>query len=344
MRRYLSLLLVGAAFSISITAEVNAGEVTPITSIGRQEGDWTSPVKNYVVLKRDGLEIVVVNNQAVDDNTVPSHRAGYSGIARISHTEQPNNLFVPNYAGLNYEHIHDGRTRDRTILFEPRNLPMELRRINQNTVELYQAPAGHYKLESCQRYELLEDGTIQLTYECIPRAKTFENNYIGLFWASYIHQPKDKSIHFPGFENIEGKDLRELPAPKIIRSVTPQHGIHATHRGIRDTRLFKHDKNFPLTLVFGYSRHRFHEPWYYGVSRNMGFAQVFRTADQIRLSQSPSGGGNGNPAWDFQYFIPDYEIGKTYRFVMRAIYHPIDQQEVFFQRIHQEYKNLNHSR
>ena len=215
-------------------------------------------------------------------------RQGYSGIARISHTEQPNNLFVPNYAGLNYEHIHDGRTRDRTILFEPRNLPMELRRINQNTVELYQAPAGHYKLESCQRYELLEDGTIQLTYECIPRAKTFENNYIGLFWASYIHQPKDKSIHFPGFENIEGKDLRELPAPKIIRSVTPQHGIHATHRGIRDTRLFKHDKNFPLTLVFGYSRHRFHEPWYYGVSRNMGFAQVFRTADQIRLSQSPS--------------------------------------------------------
>ena len=344
MRRYLSLLLVGAAFSISITAEVDAVEVTPITSIGRQEGDWTSPVKNYVVLKRDGLEIVVVNNQAVDDNTVPSHRAGYSGIARISHTEQPNNLFVPNYAGLNYEHIHDGRTRDRKILFEPRNLPMELRRINQNTVELYQAPAGHYKLESCQRYELLEDGTIQLTYECIPRAKTFENNYIGLFWASYIHQPKDKSIHFPGFENIEGKDLRELPAPKIIRSVTPQHGIHATHRGIRDTRLFKHDKSFPLTLVFGYSRHRFHEPWYYGVSRNMGFAQVFRTADQIRLSQSPSGGGNGNPAWDFQYFIPDYEIGKTYRFVMRAIYHPIDQQEVFFQRIHQEYKNLNHSR
>ncbi|MBT6721835.1 MAG: hypothetical protein HOB20_01255 [Planctomycetaceae bacterium] len=344
MRRYLSLLLVGAAFSISITAEVNAGEVTPITSIGRQKGDWTSPVKNYVVLKRDGLEIVVVNNQAVDDNTVPSHRAGYSGIARISHTEQPNNLFVPNYAGLNYEHIHDGRTRDRKILFEPRNLPMELRRINQNTVELYQAPAGHYKLESCQRYELLEDGTIQLTYECIPRAKTFENNYIGLFWASYIQQPKDKSIHFPGFENMEGKDFRELPAPKIIRSVTPQHGIHATHRGIQDTRLFKHDKNFPLTLVFGYSRHRFHEPWYYGVSRNMGFAQVFRTADQIRLSQSPSGGGNGNPAWDFQYFIPDYEIGKTYRFVMRAIYHPIDQQEVFFQRIHQEYKNLNHSR
>jgi hypothetical protein len=80
-------------------------------------------------------------------------------------------------------------------------------------------------------------------------------------------------------------------------------------------------------LVFNLSRHRYSEPWYYGVSHGMAFVQIFRAQDQIRLSQSPSGGGQGNPAWDFQYLIPDFRIGQRYQMVMRALYLPYESPE-----------------
>src|SRR5262249_54653435 len=78
------------------------------------------------------------------------------------------------------------------------------------------------------------------------------------------------------------------------------------------------------TLVFNRSGQRYDEPWYFGVSHGMAYAQVFRPRDQVRLAQSPSGGGKENPAWDFQMFIPEYEVGRRYTLVMRALYLPYE--------------------
>jgi hypothetical protein len=289
-----------------------------LTTLSNPSIKYTRSDLPYAVLRRDPVEAVIVDNSAVDDEVLPGHRAGYSGVALLRHTTRQENLFVPAYAGLNFEHILDGiASADRKIQFEPRNHPMELRRINPHAVELCQPPTFHHALESCQRYELLSDGTIQLTIELIARKPSFPNGYIGLFWASYMNQPESLDIHFRGVP----ASTPSAP-PAWVRGITPAHGELSTHIAATDNRQFPHDSPFPLTLVHSLSNFKYTEPWFFGISHGMAFVQMFRPKDFTRLTQSPSGGGKGNPAWDFQWLVPDYEPGRLYRFVMRAAYLP----------------------
>jgi hypothetical protein len=66
-----------------------------------------------------------------DNSSSGKHRAGYNGVWSLVHTKEPENLFVPEVAGLNFEHIFDGDKRDDgdsgKIFFEPRNAPMTSR-------------------------------------------------------------------------------------------------------------------------------------------------------------------------------------------------------------------------
>jgi hypothetical protein len=319
MRSIASICLV--SWFLASAPSLQADEPPKLTTLSDPSIEYRVPEKPYVILRRGSVEAVVVDNRAVDDDVLPGHRAGYSGVASLKHTKRQENLFVPLYAGLNFEHIHDGTVRERNVLFEPRNWPMELRAIDEHTAELYQGPTPNYRLESCLRYRMLEDGTIEMTLECIPRARLFTHGYVGLFWASYIHQPESLDVHF------KGHGVDEPPAARWIRGVTPAHGRLSTHVASNDDRSFGRDPNFPLTLVFNRSQYRYAEAWYYGVSHGMALVHVFRPKDRIRVSQSPSGGGNGNPAWDFQYLIPDYEVGRRYQMVVRAMYLPYESRE-----------------
>ena len=317
MKRFLFSMLLVTAWT------AQAAELPKRTSLSDPACSYRVAEKPYATLARNGVRAVVVNNQAVSDKVLPDHRAGYSGLAYLGHQQRTENLFVPSYAGLNFEHIHDGTVQDRKILFEPRQVAMQLRIVDQHTVELYQAPTTHYGLESCLRYHMLSDGTLEMTLECIPRKRTFQHGYIGLFWASYIHQPESLDIHFQGVPSQSTKSAK----PAWIRGVTPSHGTLATHVGLADQRSFKHDDDFPLTLVFNRSRFRYTTPWYFGVSHQMAWVQMFRPKDQVRLTQSPSGGGKGNPAWDFQFMIPDYQVDQRYQMVMRGMYVPFESRE-----------------
>jgi hypothetical protein len=289
-----------------------------VTSLTNKAVQYTVPKEHYLVLQRGGIAATVVDNDAVDVPGAPPRRRGYSGVAVLTRAGKDNNPFVP--VGLNFEHIHDGTLTVNKERFEPRAFPMELRKIDDHTVELYQAPTPNWKLESCGRYHLLEDGTIEYTFECVPRADLFKQGYIGLFWASYIKAPEDRAINFLGREANDA-------APRWIRAVSPGHGQESTHPPAGPLVDLKLDPMFPLTLVSGRSKYTYAEPWYYGVREKDAVVQMFRAKDRVWLAQSPNGGGGPNPAWDFQWFVPEAKVGEAYGLVMRMAFLPLEGRE-----------------
>lgn len=308
---------------VVMTAQVVQGAEHPyaakgITSLTNASVKYRLSDEHYVVLQAGDLTAIVVDNAAVDIPELPGHRAGYNGIASLKHRRNGTNLFVPAYAGLNFEHIHDGTVANFKEKFEPRKSPMQLRLINATTVELYQPPTDNFQLESCGRYQLHADGTIAYTFECIAHSRSFSQGYIGLFWASYINAPEEKAIFFTGVPISGG-------SPGLIKAVTPMHGVEAVHVPQGTIWFPMVEKEFPLSLVANRSQYVYTIPEYYGIRDKLRFTQQFNAADHICFVQSPSGGGQGNPAWDFEWFIPNYVVGQAYGFTMGASYRPDEQ-------------------
>jgi hypothetical protein len=75
-------------------------------------------------------------------------------------------------------------------------------------------------------------------------------------------------------------------------------------------------------LVNGLSDFEYLYPFYFGRSGENVFVMMFerpRDGSELRFAQSPSGGGTGNPAWDFVYFQRGYEVNREFCFRARAV-------------------------
>jgi hypothetical protein len=253
-----------------------------------------------------------------DNDGYGKHRAGYNGIHRLVHRNEPTTLFVPAVAGLNLEHIFDGdkdlRNRDdASIFFEPRHAPMTFKKLSDSEAELHQSPTLTYKLESWTRFKLVAPHYIDFRFRCQATQHVFRNGYIALFWANYINAPEDKSMYFRG-------------GGRWLQLCTPQHNNQSTvvHRNNDFNLTFS-----PVpaeTLYKNLSPLRFDEPFCYGLFGNQLFLLMFDRSEGIRFTHSPSGGGDNaelettNPAWDFQFIIPRYDVLKEYGFRGRAVY------------------------
>jgi len=257
------------------------------------------------------LTAVIGDNEAYDDR-----RAGYSGIHRLVHRTLPERSLF-GVAGLNFEHIFDGEkdqlnlSGDRKVFFEPRNHPMEYRRIAADEAELRQTPTPNYHLESWSRFKLVPPHYVDFTFRCKPHQHAFRYGYIGLFWANYIHEPENKSIYF--------RDARGW-----VQLCTQEHNNQSTVRHTEDKLELKFLDVPEQTLYKNFSPLRFTEPFYYGyLGTTHLFILMFDRTEGVRFSHSPSSGGAPsfpNPAWDFQFIVPKYDVLEEYGFRARIAY------------------------
>src|SRR5690606_36230068 len=111
-------------------------------------------------------------------------------------------------------------------------------------------------------------------------------------------------------------------AGKWLYAISGKHGENGTHIGHNDHFAAYTAPNFNVDLAVEVSEDVFTEHYYYGRFHNMVFAYLFEAPEKgvIRFSKSPSGAGAGNPAWDFQYILPEFEIRKAYSIKYRIVY------------------------
>lgn len=267
--------------------------------------------ENVLSVENGDIKAIFVDNSEIK----PHHRAGYNGIAQLYHARQDSGIFVPSFAGFNLEHIFGGDSLVQ--LFEPRLHPMTLYRKSANEVLLYQAPTPLSGVESLTSFSVVSPHYIDITFECIfHNTAFFSHDYAGLFWASYIDDPGDKKIYFKGRAHERSDSMAWIPA------WSPKHGDSSTHKGVDDDHDFYFADNFNARLASNFSAYRYSEPYFFGRYKDMVLAFLFDGPGVIRFSQSPTGGGQLNPAWDFQYLIPSPESGKKYSFKARMVYKP----------------------
>lgn len=276
-----------------------------------------SPAKHMARLDTDQLHVVIADNEAYGTE----HKSGYNGVAELRLAPgDRQNLFVPNYAGLNLEHVFSGDAASfGWDIFEPRRFPMQLSRLATNRVELRQEKTEHWPLRSRLVFEAKDDA-VDLTYFGIPLADAWKKHgYIGVFFASYLQSPEDMAIQFIGRSRPGHGDAQ----PRWIKHLPEKHGVAASHRPAGSQWEPTVDDGFKIDLVTGSSDFEYLYPFYFGRSGENVLVLMFeriRDKGELRFAQSPSGGGRGNPAWDFVYFHRDYTVNREFSFRVRAVY------------------------
>ena len=274
-------------------------------------------VRHQARLVTPALEVVIADNEGF----APAHNAGYSGVADLRWPGPgSSNVFVPFYAGLNFEHIFSGDAASYGWhIFEPRRAPMRLKQTGPHRIELLQDRTEHWPLRSRMVYEVKGDA-IDLTFHGTPLADAWQKHgCIGIFFASYLHAPADLAVNFIGRSR---PGLGEQK-PRWIRHLPERHGVAANHRPAGSTWDPSFDPGFNIGLASGHSPFEFVYPFYYGRSGENALVFMFERRDgrgEMRFAQSPNGGGAGNPAWDFVYLRRDYRVGREFTFRVRTVF------------------------
>jgi hypothetical protein len=158
-----------------------------------------------------------------------------------------------------------------------------------------------------------------MEFNCIPREDTFDHGYIGLFWASYIAVENGQGYYYIGIKEGE-KEKRWL------EHKTPNHNVKSTVKYENDQIELTFNENFKPTLYNNFSNDLYSYPFYYGIRGKMVYIIMFDQEGSTRFAHSPNSGSSDTtkfePAWDFQYIIPNYKVDEKYGYKARVVYKP----------------------
>lgn len=275
-----------------------------------------SPVKTElkscspITLSAGNLTATFADNEAYG----PVHKQRYNGISELLHVSASDTLFVPDYAGFNLEHLFGGDFLEE--LFEPRLHPMVLSQVDDRTVRLHQLATPLSKVESEHVFRIAPPNCIDVTVTLIfEDLAFFTHGYAGAFWASYINAPENRCQYFWG--TTLGNS-----APHWVEAFSEKHGERSAHVFIREAFEPFFAENFNSTLANNFSGSKYVEPFFFGLRGKMVYAVFFDRTEGLRFSQSPTGGGKTNPAWDHYFVVRNPEVGKQYGYRARVLYKP----------------------
>ncbi len=257
----------------------------------------------------------------VDNRSVGAHGQGYNGILSLEGPPGAASPFVPRYAGLNLEHYFDTRAKpDSDTWFEPRRSAMSVQALGDTVAELHQPQTAVFGVESRTRVAVASATSLDISFRMRRLVGPAEPGFLGVFWASYMHQPEDKSIYFLRAGST-------LSAPRWVQLCTQVHG-HASsvaHADDTDEPAWAEPE---AMLYANPSPVRYAVPFFYGRWQDRVLIYMFKPGPTVRFAHSPSGGGSTEdgqdtcPAWDFQLLIGRCATGVEYGLDLRLVYKP----------------------
>lgn len=271
-----------------------------------------------------------------DNAPLGIHRAGYNGVASLIPRQSGNNLFVPTYAGLNYETIWlpglPPYQEVRGSKFEPRAEPMQIERADSQSVTLVQPETSHARVSARITFSVEEPCYLHQRIE-LTLHKRFcaegEKNRFRSLWASYMHTPPDRHIYLK--TDPTSGDLSDWVGVTKPDHASPDTQVRRLPDG-RELPAAEHlaSMNFESPLSGEALPPGLDGPlsFYYGLCHDAQlFLMMFKQPDRFRLAYSPCGGGQQpawSPAWDYVLSLDDAQVGPSYAWDLCLVIKPFE--------------------
>ena len=242
-----------------------------------------------------------------------------AGITQLACVEEP---FCPVFKrpNLNFEHIMNGCRDDiGRSANTPRTDPMEVRFLSPHSAEVFwPSQRSSWKLDCAMRYTFAGKDAVDMEFEVTPRADEAPRGFLLFMWASYMHAVRGRTIHFPG--------VRGDRAGWVAFGTDGENGT-VSGEGQAPLQYDSEAGAMNLNTAAGV---RFREPVYYGLvdgdqnmmtaGDTMAYIMMFDAPEATRFAVWNWGDSPYCSAWDWQFLVPNPEVGHTYRHHARMVF------------------------